>query len=311
MFEENYRFRVPEQKKLRMIVHTDCANEADDQFALAHHLMTPKFIVRGIVGAHFHKAGVWKGISDTVGASVAEIHKVLGLMGLEGAVPVLSGAELPLEDERTPRPSEGADFIIREALRTDDPRPLFVACQGSLTDVASAILLRPEICSRMTVIWIGGGRWPMGGDEFNLSMDVAAANVVMRSAVDLWQVPKNVYKQMCVSLAELQARVWPCGELGRYLFTQMVELNDRLGGIAHWPHGEIWGLGDSPTVSLLLAEQERDDLYDLVPGHPFRYEDLSYDLSEDCRPIRVYRDANARPGLEDFFAKLAINFGGK
>ena len=38
----NYDFEVPEQKKIRMIVHTDCKNEADDQFALAHHLMTPK-----------------------------------------------------------------------------------------------------------------------------------------------------------------------------------------------------------------------------------------------------------------------------
>ena len=41
-------FDVPESKKVRVIVHTDCANEADDQFALAHHLMTPKFIVRDL-----------------------------------------------------------------------------------------------------------------------------------------------------------------------------------------------------------------------------------------------------------------------
>ena len=27
----NYAFQVPEQKKIRYIVHTDCKNEADDQ----------------------------------------------------------------------------------------------------------------------------------------------------------------------------------------------------------------------------------------------------------------------------------------
>ena len=36
-----YAYQVPENKKIRVIVHTDCKNEADDQFALAHHLMTP------------------------------------------------------------------------------------------------------------------------------------------------------------------------------------------------------------------------------------------------------------------------------
>ena len=31
-----YAYQVPENKKIRVIVHTDCKNEADDQFALAH-----------------------------------------------------------------------------------------------------------------------------------------------------------------------------------------------------------------------------------------------------------------------------------
>lgn len=37
----NYAYTVPENKKVRVIVHTDCKNEADDQYAVAHHLMTP------------------------------------------------------------------------------------------------------------------------------------------------------------------------------------------------------------------------------------------------------------------------------
>ena len=303
----NYLFEVPDAKKVRMIVHTDCANEADDQFALAHHLMTPKFLVKGIIGAHFHMASEYRGIADTVGASVNEIRKILKLMDLEEQYPVFRGAELPLESETEPRPSDGAEFIIQEALR-EDPHPLYIACQGSLTDIASAILTEPEICSRITVIWIGGGDRPRGGEEFNLMQDIAAANVVMKSEAAVWQVPKTVYKQMAVSLAELQANVYPCGELGKYLFTQMVELNKQLAAIPHWPHGEIWGLGDSPTIGLLLAESEKDDLYDVLPAHPFRYEDMTYDESVSCRPIRVYKDANARLTLADFFAKLRINY---
>ena len=309
MREMNYLFQVPEQKKVRMLVHTDCANEADDQFALAHHLMTPKLVVRGVIGAHFHKAGAMRGISDTAARSAEEIRHVMELMDLAGACPVVQGTEEPLADEVTPRPSPATDMIIREALRTDDPRPLFLACQGSLTDVASAILLEPAICSKMTVIWIGGGRYPEGGFEFNLMMDIAAANVVLRSEVPLWQVPINVYKQMSVSLAELQCNVYPCGEIGKYLFTNMVKFNLAMADVPQWPHGEIWGLGDSPTVGLLLAESEKDDMYDLLPAPSVRYEDMTYDHSSPGRPIRVYKNANARLTLADFYAKLKLNYG--
>ena len=51
----NYQFEVPKSKQVRLIVYTDCKNEADDQFALAHALMTPKVDVVGIIAAHFEK----------------------------------------------------------------------------------------------------------------------------------------------------------------------------------------------------------------------------------------------------------------
>ena len=33
-------FEVPFQKRVRMIVDTDCKNEADEQYAFVHHLLT-------------------------------------------------------------------------------------------------------------------------------------------------------------------------------------------------------------------------------------------------------------------------------
>ena len=150
-----YRFKVPEKKKVRMIVYTDCKNEADDQFALAHHLLTPKFIVKGIIGAHFNiKPQQW-GEGNTAKASYDEIKKVLSIMGLEGQYPVFCGAERPLADEHTYQESEAARSIVEEAMR-DDPSPLYIACQGSITDLASAILMKPEICRRMTAVSAAG-----------------------------------------------------------------------------------------------------------------------------------------------------------
>lgn len=93
---------------------------------------------------------------------------------------------------------------------------------GPLTDIASAYLLEPAIAGRLTVIWIGGGRYPAGGPEFNLGNDIHAANVVFSSPIPLWQVPKNVYEMMPVSFAELECRVLPQGVLGKYLFEQLL-----------------------------------------------------------------------------------------
>ena len=87
-----YAYQVSENKKIRVIVHTDCKNEADDQFALAHHLMTPKFDVRGIVAGHFCKNPQEYGEENTAKASYDEVIRMMELMGIEGEYPVALGA---------------------------------------------------------------------------------------------------------------------------------------------------------------------------------------------------------------------------
>lgn len=303
----NYEYTVPENKKVRVIVHTDCKNEADDQYAVAHHLMTPRFDVKGLVAGHFWKNPQQYGELGTAKASYDEIIKVMDLMGVKNQYPVKLGAPRELEDEKTPIDSEGARFIIEEAMK-DDKRPLYIACQGAVTDVASALLMKPEIADRMTVIWIGGGDYPKGGFEFNLMMDIHAANVIFSSKVPVWQIPMSLYKVMAVSLAELQLKVRPCGEIGKYLFEQMVDFNHVAAKYdMAWPHGEIWGLGDQGTIAVLMEELKKVS-YDLVPA-PRIAEDMTYIHGQNNREIRVYNYLDARLTLEDFFAKLQLNFG--
>lgn len=302
-----YDFTVPDNKKIRMIVHTDCKNEADDQYALAHHLMTPRFDVQGVVAGHFWKSPQEYGELGTAKASYDEIVKVMELMGIKGSCPVLMGAAKELPDEHTPIDSEGARFIIEEAMK-EDARPLYVACLGAITDAASALLMQPEIAKRLTIIWIGGGTYPEGGTEANLMMDIHAANVVFSSQAELWQIPRNVYKMFGVSLAELQLRVKPCGEIGKYLFEQLVEFNHKAAANNRpWPYGEIWGLGDQGSIAVLMEDAAKIN-YDMIPAPRVR-EDMTYDLEQDNRKIRVYKTAEVRLTMEDFFAKLAINFG--
>jgi inosine-uridine nucleoside N-ribohydrolase len=87
----------------------------------------------------------------------------------------------------------------------------------------------------------------LGGREYNLSNDIHAANVVFRSRLEVWQIPSSVYRTMPVSYAELVEKVYPHGELGRYLVEQLIEWNT-----AH-VNGpmEYRSLGDSPAVGAI------------------------------------------------------------
>lgn len=296
-------YDVPEWRKIRLIINSDAKNEADDQYAIVHALLTPRFRIRGIIGAQFENTARFSGRQNTMQQSVDEIEKILELMELQGEIPVLMGAAEGLKDEQTPQPSEGAELIIREAL-ADDPAPLYVVFMGPLTDMASALLLRPEIAERLTVIWIGGEQYPHGGWEYNLFNDIHAANVVFSSQVKLWQVPRNVYSTMRVSLAELIHRVRPCGAIGRYLVDQLIEFNNAVT-YPEWPKGEMWSLGDSPCISLLLDDHEYHYTYKRAPRIT---SDMYYVHVGKQREIRVYHYVDPRFTLEDLFAKLALHY---
>jgi len=287
---------VPEpSNRVRVILNTDAKNEADDQYAIVHAILTPLFELHGIIPAHF---GDRRG-PGSLQASREEVLKLLDLMDLKGRILVRSGAPTMLPDENTPVPSEGSALIIEEALK-DDPRPLHVAFLGPLTDMASALLEKPSIAERkVRVVWIGGEDWPVGGREYNLWNDVTAANVVFRSKVELWQIPSTIYKRMAVSYAELVEKVYDKGPLGKYLVEQLVEWNNL------YPHGghiEHRSLGDSPAIGVMMYPDCGWSQW--RPAPEFNAE-MNYVHSGRNRPIRVYQAVDQRFILEDFFAKLA------
>ncbi|TDF99501.1 nucleoside hydrolase [Paenibacillus piri] len=294
-----YAFTVPKEQMIRVITNTDAKNEGDDQYAIVHTLLSPRFDNRGFIAAHFGDAKTKTSMED----SYKEIETIFDLMSIPKNGLIFRGATHSLKDETTPVPSEGAELIIREAL-SDDPRPLFVTFLGPLTDMASALLMEPRIADKLTVIWIGGGAYPNGGPEYNLHNDIHAANLVFKSKVPVWQVPRDVYQQVIVSIAELEHRVRPHREIGKYLFDQLVEYGQSVHAIrSSYRTGECWCLGDSPVVGLLLFEHAYH--YDLVPAPQFT-DDYKYIESPDNRPIRVYKHIDSRFIMEDFYAKLAL-----
>lgn len=291
------QYDVPEYKKIRVIVDTDAACEADDPFAIAHALMSKKLDVKAIFAEHFGEKG-------SVQKSYREIETILECMELD--VSHFMGEDGPLAKVQGAPLSAAGEFLIQEARKAEE-RPLFVLCLGAITNVARAMQACPEIKDKMTVVWIGcqNVERPMPDlREFNSGNDIEAANYVLGSGVKLWLLPFGVYSKMHIGLAEIQRRIAPCGNIGRHLFDQMVAYNN--GPYAGWTAGESWSLGDSPAVGVALepncgnwALQEApvvnpDTTCRREPGRPL---------------IRVYENVNSRYILEDMMCKLELLYG--
>jgi inosine-uridine nucleoside N-ribohydrolase len=283
----------------RILINTDAKNEADDQFAIVHALLSPTLDVRGLIPAHFGTRRTDRSLQE----SREEVDLLLELMGLENEVVVADGAPAALTDARTPAPSPGSRLIIDEAMK--DEGTLFVAFLGPLTDMASALLEEPSIQDRdVVVVWIGGpsydGILPGYSPEFNLSNDVIAANVVMDSRVPVWQIPMSVYTLVSVGHEELRQKVEPLGKLGAYLVQQVIDFNAREPELMM----DFRSLGDSPAIGAVI-----NPLGALWRERPAPRFDRDAEMeAEDPgrRLIRVCERIDVRWLLEDMFAKLRL-----
>lgn len=297
-------YSVPKAAEIRLIVDTDAKNEADDQFAIMHHLLTPTFDVRAVCAAHFEQKIGYAG--GSMEASFQEIQKVLALAEIED-VPALRGCEKPLASETDCPTSEAVDFLIREA-RCEDSRPLFVAVQGAMTNLAAALNKAPDIGEKITVIWNGGGPYPVGRPEFNVMQDPHAVRAVLNSSAAVWQIPQDVYASLEITLAEIAWKIGSCGNIGKYLLDQLAEDNmEEFNPYFLLRTGENWTLGDNATVAVLLQNRFRGNWY--KSPAPVLKADLTYQENPSGKAIRIYSNVDVRMTLEDFYAKMQLVYG--
>ena len=281
--------------KIRIIICSDAKNEADDQYALVHAMLTNKFIIKGLVAGHFRDH--W-----TNHLSYAEMVKLAKLTNTYGEYPIVLGADQKLVNIKEYEVSAGTRLIIEEALK-EDSLPLYVLNIGALTDLAVALLEEPKITSKMTAIWVGGGRYPKGSKECNLGNDLIAANYVFASELPLWQIPSNVYKTTLVSLAQLKLRVAPMGKLGKYLYEQLITFMKTNAKEKSWINPECWVMGDSGAIGVLLEEQK--SYYQEIIA-PIFDEEHHYIYNQKNRKIRVYQQLNNYFVIEDMLSKIEL-----
>ncbi|WP_110590054.1 nucleoside hydrolase [Microbacterium suaedae] len=302
--------------RARVIVDNDFSGDPDDLPQLVHQLLTPSVETRLVVASHLSPRDAFDPSDHSAQNAERIAHDVFARMGLASTEIIRRGSELRLPDRATPRPSPAADAIVAEAMRDDDS-PLFYLAGGGLTDLASALLIEPRIADRMTLIWIGGNEHPdlavpppgAMPIEYNLLIDLTAAQVVFDgSAIPIWQVPRDVYRQCLVSSAELRTRMAATGPLGRYMYDEIAVVARAAAEFGSGP-AETYALGDSPLVLLSSLqstfEPDSSSSTHVVRSTPAIADDGSYVPVEGARPMRVYTSVDTRLMFEDLFLKLA------
>ncbi len=312
-------FRPPAGPRYRLISDNDYSGDPDGLYQLVHHLLSPSVDIRAVIGSHLAPGDPFDPSTQQATNAYRQILQILRLMRLTGRVSAYQGSNAALIDARTPQRSAGAQAIVAEAMRSDSRLPLFATFGAGLTELASAYLIEPRIAQRLTAVWIGGPEYPdLGvppppgstGIEYNLRIDVTAAQVVFDSPIPLWQVPRNAYRQALVSMTELITQVRPAGRIGNHLYERLIDIFELATG-GGLNMGETYILGDNPLV-LLTALQSSFEADPSSSRYVTRFaprinDDGTYTPRESGRQIRVYTDLDVRLMFSDLFAKLQIH----
>ncbi|MCE0496862.1 MAG: nucleoside hydrolase [Methylacidiphilales bacterium] len=280
----------------RVILDTDTYNEVDDQFALAHLLLSPDEVeVEAVYAAPFSNDRS-SGPADGMEKSYEEILRVIDLV--DGPrPPVFRGSTSYLPGPAVPVKSAAAADLVERALAMKEGERLYVAGIAAATNLASALLLEPKIADRIELVWLGGHgpHWPHTR-EFNLHQDLHAARVLLDSPVPLVLLPCHpVTSHLIVTVPELEKHLAPHSKLGAYLTDIVRHYGDDSPG---WSK-VIWDISASAWLvhpGWIVTSEEPS---------PLLRDDATWGDRAGRRPIQIahelYRDAI----FADFYAKAA------
>jgi inosine-uridine nucleoside N-ribohydrolase len=287
-----------------VVLDTDTFNEIDDQFALAYLILHGEQLrLKAVTAAPFDNENS-TGPGDGMERSYLEILKILELMDRSELAPlVFRGSARWLPDEHTPVDSPAAREIVRLAQAYSSARPLYVIAIGAMTNVASALLLAPEIAERITVVWLGGHslKWPMPGSEFNMAGDLAASRAVMNSDVPLVLLPcMGVVSSFYVTKPELEFWLVGKNRLCDYLAQNTIAAAESYAGGKPW-NRVIW---DVTAVAWLLGGfcDDREEVRP-IPTYEKQYE---FDTTKS--PIRYVYHIRRDALVEDLIRVLTHAF---
>lgn len=266
--------------KVDAVLDTDTFNEIDDQFALAFAMLSPESLtMRAVTAAPFFNRRS-SSPADGMEKSYDEILNVLHLLKCRTDGFVFRGSESYLKDAVTPVDSAAARRIVELAREARaEGRILYLIAIGAITNIASALLMAPEIIDSVVVVWLGGHALDtIPNREFNLHQDVSASRIIFESGVPLFWIPCcGVAEILMIALPELKRRCEPCGEPGRFLYGRTEEFLNRDPAVQK----VIWDIATIACFAVPEAVHSR-----IIPA-PVLKENSDWELAGNRHEIRL------------------------
>jgi len=285
----------PPSGPVSMVLDTDTYNEIDDQFAVVYSLLCDNLTVEAIYAAPFFNRRS-TGPGDGMRKSYEEILRLLERLDRPHKGFAYHGSERYLERLDTPVHSEAVKDLIARAVQPREA-PLYVVAIGAITNIASALLLKPEIAEQIVVVWLGGHPqyWPHTR-EFNLKQDVLSGQVVFDCGVPVGQIPcKNVAEHLRTTVPEMATYVKGCGAIGDYLYQIFVDFRED-----HYAWSKV--LWDISTIAYL---NNPDWVPTEVRPSPVLCSDATWGPEDASRhPFRVAVDMRRDSVFGDLFHRL-------
>ncbi|MBE6569769.1 MAG: nucleoside hydrolase [Ruminococcaceae bacterium] len=265
----------PPKGKVSIILDTDTACEVDDQFALSYAVRAAQdgqLVLEGI-----HATLVDDDPADGMERSYQEILKVLKLVKGEEFIPkARRGSKQRMVKGGGPIPSEAADHLIEVAMDESREGPLYVVAIGAGTNIASALMMKPEIKEKIVVVWLAGNslHWH-DALECNFIQDIAAAQYILDCGVPLTLMPAwNVIAALVTSIYELEHYLDGKSEIASYLVQNVrnyIAENQKedeawsqiiwdIAGIGYIIHPEWFDTRLVPTPMLTDGDWEHPDV---------------------------------------------------
>ncbi len=236
-----------------VLIDADTANEIDDLFAIVRVFFAPELNVVGLTGAQYvTQEGA---PSDSAAKSHRLNLKLLEALG-RSDVATAAGADLPLPDPRTPQDSPAARLIVQKARQASAEAPLVVFTLGAVTNVASALLLAPDIAPKIRLWSImlkhKDDRW--NRSEFNALNDQNAVDVLLSTpGLDLHVMTATASASFTFTRDEVGARLENRGALGAFLtsywddYVQVITWHNK-----EWNEKRAWVMWDVTLIEALL-----------------------------------------------------------
>ncbi|MEM7031789.1 MAG: nucleoside hydrolase [Chloroflexota bacterium] len=273
--------------------------------SLPEHLMGYNTWVDNLIKANVDPETIpFVSPAEGVALSYQEILTVFDKVGADASDLVYQGSPDYLTTLDNPIQSAATDHLIKRAL-ADDDRPLYVVAIGCITNVASAILLEPEIIKKIVVVWTSAypsttNLW--NGASLNLVQDPLASQFIFDCGVPHVYLPGfHVGAQLSVSLPEMEAWVKGKGAMGDYLYHLYTHnpIYAQRGITDHF--ARTWIIWDVINIAWLLNP---DWVSSQLVRSPILGDDLYWQHDDQRHWMREAHGINRDAIFRDLFLKL-------